>query len=107
MEPSVPVLSLSQDKFYRGQEAILQCTGNIGIPKHNMSITENGKVQIKPPSTSRVILMNETCENIETITFSFLVKDELNGQVYQCETSLMNGSKLLSNEEIVNVSDSS
>ncbi|XP_060564142.1 uncharacterized protein LOC132723432 [Ruditapes philippinarum] len=105
MNPSVPVLTLGQDKFYKGQEATLKCTGNIGIPTHIMSITEDNVVLKLPPSSSEIYLNPETCENVETISHEFEVKDEMEGRRYQCVTSFTNGTKLSSNVEILNVTD--
>ncbi|XP_053403373.1 uncharacterized protein LOC128558399 [Mercenaria mercenaria] len=102
--PSMPVISTEQDKFYRGQEAVIKCTGNVGMPTQNMNMKENSTELPTRLLDSEVIFDNNTCANVQTITYTFTVTDDMDGFLYQCETSYDNGSKR-SNVETVNVAD--
>ncbi|XP_045201641.2 uncharacterized protein LOC123555112 [Mercenaria mercenaria] len=103
-KPSTPVLSTEQDKFYLGQEAVIKCTGNVGIPTRNMTMKENSVELPARLLDSEINLDKDTCANVQTITYTFAVIDDKDGFLYHCETSYENRSRR-SNVETVNVTD--
>lgn len=102
VNPSEPLLTAEQETFYLGQEATIRCTGNVGIPGQEILLKQNSEALPESLLDKETQINKETCENITTVQYSFIVTMNDDGSSFSCETGTLASTTLT-----VNVSEPS